>query len=84
MTLSEMREQVRGELAHIPDWPAPQRELRMVYWSMRMASLGRKRQVVGTALEVVRQSIAAVQPHHPGHTFQYDETFFSSLDEEPD
>lgn len=82
MRLPEMRAKVRNELAHIPDWPAPQRELRMVYWSMRMASLGRKRQVVGTALDVVRQSIDALQPHHPDHMFQYDDAFFRSLGEE--
>ncbi len=54
----------------------------MVFWSMRMASLGRKRQVVGNALEVLRQSIASIQPHYPDHTFQYDEAFFTSLDDE--
>jgi hypothetical protein len=80
-----MRVKVRAELAHIPDYPAPQGDLRMVFWSMRMASLGRKRQVVGNAMEVLQQAIATVQPHHPHHKFQYDEAFFSSLNgEEPD
>jgi hypothetical protein len=81
MHLADMRAKVRAELAHIPDWPAPQRELRMVYWSMRMASLGRKRQVVGTALDVVRQSIESLKDRHPDHTFQYDEAYFRSASE---
>lgn len=76
-----MRAKVRNELAHIPDWPAPQRELRMVYWSKRMASLGRKRQVEGTALDVVRRCIDTLKPHHPDHAFQYDEEFFRSVGE---
>ncbi len=81
MRLPEMREKVRAELAHIPDWPAPQRELRMVYWSMRMASLGRKRQVEGNALDIVQRSIATLKDHHPAHTFQYDEGYFRSAAE---
>lgn len=35
MKLAKMRTTTRAELAHIPDWPQPQRELRMVYWSQR-------------------------------------------------
>jgi len=47
-----------------------------------VASLGRKRQVVGTAVDVVRQSVETLQPHHPDHKFRYDEAFFRSLGEE--
>jgi hypothetical protein len=46
-----------------------------------MASLGRKRQVVGTALDVVRQSIESLKDRHPDHTFQYDEAYFRSASE---
>lgn len=79
MDASEMRAKVRSELAHIPDWPEPQRELRMAYWNLRMANLGRKRRVDGTALEVVRRCIGILQPSHPGHRFEFDERYFRTV-----
>ena len=79
MNLADMRSVVRTELAHIPDWPYPQRELRMAYWNMRMANLGRKRQVEGSALDIVRQCIGLLERHHPGHSFEYDEPYFRRI-----
>jgi len=43
--LKQMREKVMRELEHIPDWPKPQKDLRMVYWSLRMHSLGKKQKL---------------------------------------
>lgn len=43
-----------------------------------MASLGRKRQLVGTALDILHWSLRQLQDHYPGHTFGYDETYFHS------
>jgi hypothetical protein len=77
--LTDMRSKVRAELAHIPDWPQPQRELRMVYWSRRMASLGAKRREEGTPLEIVRRCIAQLEPDHAGHRFEYDELYFEFI-----
>jgi hypothetical protein len=81
MKLPDMRAKVRGELAHIPDWPQPQRELRMAYWSRRMASLGAKRREEGTPLEIVKRCIAQLEPDHVGHRFEYDEVYFRSISE---
>lgn len=79
MKLPEMRSTVRVELAHIPDWPQPQRELRMIYWNLRMASLGRRRQVEGTPLDIVERGIGMLKRDYPGHNFEYDRTYFESL-----
>lgn len=81
MKLTDMRAKVRTELAHIPDWPQPQGDLRMVYWSRRMASLGAKQREAGTPLEIVRRCIAQLEPDHPGHQFEYDESYFQSISE---
>ena len=51
----------------------------MVYWSRRMASLGAKQREVGTPLEIVRRCIAQLEPDHPGHEFEYDESYFQSI-----
>jgi len=75
--LKKMRETVLTELQHIPQWPEPQRELRMVYWSLRMHSLGRKVEMKKTAKEVLEESITSVKRDHPDYNFQYDEQFFS-------
>jgi hypothetical protein len=79
MRLPDMRAKVRGELAHIPDWPQPQGELRMVYWSKRMASLGAKHREKGTPLEILRRCIAQLEPDHAGHRFEYDEHYFELI-----
>ena len=38
----QMREKVKNELEHIPNWPDPQGELRMIYNIRRMHSLSKK------------------------------------------
>jgi len=75
--LKQMREIVLAELKHIPKWPEPQRELRMVYWSLRMHSLGRKVDRQKTAKEVLEESIASLKRDYPDFEFEYDEQFFS-------
>ena len=75
--LKQMRETVLRELEHIPNWPEPQGELRMVYWSRRMHSLGRKVNREKTAKEVLEESISALRRDYPDFRFEYDEQFFS-------
>lgn len=80
MRLPEMREKVKAELVHIPDWPFPQAQLRMAYWNERMASLGRKAKkanlVGATPHQIVARCIEVLQPFYPDHKFEYDPTFF--------
>jgi hypothetical protein len=75
--LKQMREIVLGELEYIPKWPEPQGELRMVYWSRRMHSLGRKVNRQKTAKEVLEESIAYLRRDYPDFRFEYDGHFFS-------
>lgn len=75
--LKQMREIVLQELEHIPNWPEPQGELRMVYWSRRMHSLGRKVDKQKTAREVLEESIASLRIDYPDSIFEYDEEFFN-------
>ena len=75
--LRQMREIVLGELEHIPNWPEPQGELRMVYWSLRMHSLGKKVNRQKTAKEVLHESITSLQGDYPDFKFEYDKEFFS-------
>jgi len=74
--LKQMRETVLKELEHIPNSPEPQGELRMVYWSRRMHSLGRKGDKQKTAKEVLEESIAFLKRDYPNFEFEYDEEFF--------
>ena len=75
-----MRNRVKTELVHIPDWPFPQAQLRMAYWNERMASLGRKAKkanlVGATPLQIVKRCVEALQPLYPDHRFEYDATYF--------
>ncbi len=78
MTLSEMNATALSDLNYIPRGPWPQGVLRAVYQQARMASLGRKRQLPGTALDILQWCLRLLQAHFPGHTFEYDETYFRS------
>lgn len=79
--LKQMRELVLRELEHIPNWPEPQGELRMVYWNRRMHSLGRKVNRQKTAKEVLEESIAFLRRDYPDFKFEYDEQFFNKDEE---
>jgi hypothetical protein len=75
--MRQMRETVRKELVHIPDYPPPQGELRMVYWGRRMHSLGKKAaRDPHTAKEVLEESIAYLKKYYSNFAFQYDKKFF--------
>ncbi len=77
MRITEMRSQVRAELAHIADWPQPeQSDLRMLYWSKRMHSLGKKAERNQSAFDVLQACIEILQPDYPSVHFQYDDAFF--------
>ena len=75
-----MREKVLKELEHIPDWPQPQKELRMEYWKRRMHSLGKKMKMRKTAKEVLEESINGLRESHPDFKFEYDQEFFNKAD----
>ena len=55
-----MQEKVKAELEHIPDWPEPQGELRMIYQTRRMHSLGKKAVSKQTAKEVLKECISGL------------------------
>lgn len=83
--LKQMREKVLKELKHIPDWPKPQKDLRITYWSYRMHSLGKKAKVKKSAKEVLDESIKHLRKHggvylqkSSDYKFQYDKEFFQS------
>jgi len=81
--LKQMREKVKKELEHIPDWPNPQKDLRMVYWFERMHSLGKKAKIKKTAKEVLEDCIDYLKKHggvyfkkSSNYEFLYDKDFF--------
>ncbi len=74
--LKEIREQVKGELNHIPRGNTPQNELRMCYWLLRMHSLGKKAKSNKTKVEVLKKSIEAIKKDSPDFVPQFDENFF--------
>ncbi len=76
--LRQMREKVLEELKHVPDWPFPQGELRMLYWMRRMHSLGKKATVRQTAREVLEECLAYLKKDHPDFDFKYDKDFFET------
>jgi len=75
--LKKMREKVKNELEHIPDWPEPQSELRMIYNASRMHSLGDKVVHKQTAKEVLEGCISRLKENYPNFQFKYDEYFFN-------
>ena len=82
--LREMREKVKKELEYIPDWPKPQKDLRMAYWFFRMHSLGKKAKTQKSAKQVLEECIDHLKKNEgtyykkgSDHEFQYDKKFFS-------
>ena len=73
----KMQEKVKEELKHIPDWPEPQNELRMIYQTSRMRSLGKKAERKQTAKEVLERCISRLKDDYPDFHFLYDENFFN-------
>ena len=78
-----MRDQVKEELEHIPSSPKPQKDLRMVYWSRRMHSLGKKadghksaRQVLDECVKFLNEQGGSFLPEGSDYEFLYDKDFF--------
>lgn len=78
MKLQDMHLQIKGELAHIPDWPEPQRELRMLYQVKQMRNFGSKTEHQKTRSEILAESIQQLRAYHPTYKFEYDPDFFES------
>lgn len=75
--LKKMQEWVKEELKHIPDRPEPQGELRMIYQTRRMHSLGKKVVSEQTAKEVLKECISHLKDDYSDFQFLYDENFFN-------
>jgi hypothetical protein len=76
-TLKMMQGVIDEELKHIPDWPEPQNELRMIYQTRRMHSLGKKVESKQTAKDVLEACIENLKANYPAFQFKYDEEFFN-------
>ena len=76
--LKRMREKVKKELEHIPRGSLTQNELRMLYWMMRMNSLGEKATTKKTAKEILEECITYLRKDHPAFEFQYNKEFFTT------
>lgn len=74
--LKALREQVKAEMEHIPRGGSAQNELRMIYWPMRMNSLGKKRKADETKEDILKRAIDEVKKTHSDFKPQYDEHFF--------
>lgn len=72
----KMREKVKKELEHIPNWPEHQNELRMIYNVRRMHSLGKKAERKQTAMGVLEECISDLKSKHPDVQFLYEKDFF--------
>jgi len=75
--LKQMRECVLEELNHIPKEPLPQGELRAMYWTQRMHSLGKKATSTQTAKKVLEQCVSYLKKDYPNFNFKYDKDFFN-------
>ncbi len=75
--LKQMREIVLKELEYISEGPLPQGELRQIYWTKRMHSLGKKATTKQTNKEVLESCIEYLKKDYPGFEFEYDEFFFN-------
>ena len=74
--LKAIREQVKAEMEHIPRGGSAQNELRMIYWPLRMNSLGKKAQADETKEDILKRAIIEVKKTHNDFKPQYNEQFF--------
>lgn len=72
-----IRETVKEEISHIPRGNAAQNELRMLYWPLRMHSLGKKATTQKTKKEILIEAINATKTSYPDFVAEYDEEFFN-------
>ena len=75
--LKQMRECVLNELNNISKGPLPQGELRAIYWTKRMHSLGKKTTSTQTAREILDKCIAYLKKDYPNFEFKYNKEFFN-------
>jgi hypothetical protein len=73
-----IRDKVKKEIKNIPRGNAPQNELRMFYWPLRMNSLGKKAKAPKTPEEVLIEAINAVRKNYPDFIPEYDKNFFKT------
>jgi hypothetical protein len=71
-----MRDVVKEEISHIPRGSAPQNELRMFYWPLRMNSLGKKAETSKTKGEILIEAINEVRKTYSDFKPKYDKEFF--------
>ena len=71
-----IRDIVKEEISHIPRGSAPQNELRMFYWPLRMSSLGKKAETFKTKREILIEAVDAVKRTYRDFMPKYDEDFF--------
>ena len=75
--LEKIQKKIEEELKHIPDLPGHQNELRMIYQTRRMHSLGKKAESKQTAKEILEECISRLKDDYPHMQFDYDEDFFN-------
>lgn len=73
--LKQMRDQVKREMELIPRGPEPQMEFRMLYWTLRMRSLGKKGRGE-TRTEVIKQAREHLRKYYPNFVPAYDVNYF--------
>lgn len=79
MDVKQMRAIVAEELKHIPKHPKPiQGELRMVYQTLRMNSLGKKAEREKTARDVLLEAVKTVKTANPAAKLEYGKEFFAA------
>lgn len=71
-----IRDIVKDEISHIPRGNVAQNELRMLYWPLRMHSLGKKATTHKTKKEILIEAIDATKTSYPDFVAKYDEKFF--------
>jgi hypothetical protein len=84
MNLKEMRNKVLQELEQIEKTPRPQQsDLRMVYFTSRMHSLGKKAKGEKSAADVLRECIEFLRKDNPNVEFRYNQAFFAGMPTRP-
>jgi hypothetical protein len=74
--LKEMREQVKAEMNHIPKGDLAQNEFRMMYWGMRMHSLGKYSVKKESKSDVIKKAEEQLKMSFPEYKPMYDKEFF--------
>jgi hypothetical protein len=69
---------VGAHLTRIPRGPMPQGLLRAAFQHAMMNSMGRNPQIEGSVGDILGWCIGILEPLYPGHTFEYDQTYFGA------